>query len=105
MDTAVPQGGGGPYDAGMEARISALEMSALRVEAAVARISDDVAATRREMGDVRKDMSELRKEVVEQGKALARPDGRVTNLPTAIQMILFVLAVFAFGLGRQFWGN
>lgn len=89
----------------MEARVAALEASTLRMEAAVSRIADDVAAIRREMADVRSDMKDLRKEQVEQGKAIARLDGRVMNLPTSIQMILFVPAVFAFGLGRQFWGS
>ena len=94
-----------PYDVGMEARVAAVEASSLRMEGAVTRIADDVAAMRREFSDVRGDMKDLRREQVEQGKAIARLDGRVMNLPTAIQMILFVLAVFAFAIGRQFWGH
>lgn len=60
------------------------------------RIADDVAT-------IRKDLGEIRKDVTDQGKSLARLDGRVGALPTTLQMIGFVLAVLALaGIGRYF---
>ncbi len=92
----LPPNGGGPDDPGMEARVAALESSTRAIEVAVKDIGRDIA-------EMKAGQAELRKEVLDQAKTLARLDGRVSQLPSTLQLIGFVLAVLALaGLSKFF---
>jgi hypothetical protein len=75
-------GGGPPHDDGMEARMSSVEAAIGRIDASLARIE---TTTRK----IELDVAELK--------------GRISQLPTAIQMIGMVLGVLALaGLSAYF---
>lgn len=87
----LPPGGDGPDDPRMEARVAKLEEGLASVSATLARIE--------------KALEDARKEQADQAKALARLDGRVSQLPTTLQLIGFILAVLAIaGVTRVFVG-
>ncbi len=90
-DSNSTSGGDGPYDPRMEARVAKLEENLTALSATLTRIE--------------KAADDIRKEQTEQAKALARMDGRVSQLPTTLQLIGFILAVLAIaGVTRVFVG-
>ena len=116
--SGAPPGGGGPDDPTLTRRVDALEDSMRDVRGILARIEQkqdeflgemkelrrDVTGLTTTSSDLRREAGELRKEQTDQGKTLAELKGRVGNLPTTLQLILFVIAVMAFGVGRSFFG-
>ena len=89
--SSLPPSGQGPDDPDMEARVAKLEEGLIATAATLARIE--------------KSLDDVRKEQADQAKALARLDGRVSQLPTTLQLIGFILAVLAIaGVTRVFVG-
>jgi hypothetical protein len=76
MPDDVTSGGDYPKDAGLEARVSAIEARPDRMEAAIAELRKELQAFRLEFVEFRAEMR-----------------GRLTNIPTTFQ-IAFILAAF-----------
>jgi hypothetical protein len=75
------------------------------MEARVAKLEEGLIATATTLARIEKSLDEVRKEQTDQAKALARLDGRVSQLPTTLQLIGFILAVLAIaGVTRVFVG-
>lgn len=73
------------------------------MEARVAKLEEGLTAMSATLTRIEKSLDDIRKEQVDQAKALARLDGRVSQLPTTLQLILFVLGILAIaGVTRIF---
>jgi hypothetical protein len=75
------------------------------MEARVAKLEDGLMGISTTLARIEKSLEDVRKEQADQAKALARLDGRVSQLPTTLQLIGFILAVLAIaGVTRVFVG-
>jgi hypothetical protein len=79
--------GGGPYDGGMEARVARLEAGLSDIKATLARLEPVLSQVSKDLVDIRT------KDLVELKVAAAKLEGRVSQLPSTIQLLGFVLAV------------
>lgn len=75
----VDSGGDGPHDSDMEVRVAKLEEGFADIKRDTQRLVLDVGNLLSKVDDLAKGQAELR--------------GKVSNLPTTMQLILFVLAV------------
>ena len=78
---------GEPYDGGMEARVSRLEAGLSDIKATLARLEPVLSQVSKDLVDIRT------KDLVELKVAAAKLEGRVSQLPSTIQLLGFVLAV------------
>lgn len=107
-----PGGGGdGPDEPMLTPRVEALERGMDEIRDVLARIEKSQDDSRRDINalkdassELKQSLREIQKKQIDQGEALSELKGRVGNLPTTLQLILFVIAVMAFGFGRQFFG-
>ena len=67
------------------------------VEATVGRSQDDIAAIQRDVAWVRSEVKDLVTSGTKMREDIAELKGRVSQLPSTVQLIGFVLAVLAFG--------
>ncbi len=88
----------------IRAILERIEQKQNEFSAEMKEIRRDMTSLTAASADQRREAGELRKEQIDQGKSLAELKGRVGNLPTTLQLILFVIAVMAFGVGRNFFG-
>ncbi len=88
MEGSLTPEGGGPYDGGMEARVARLEAGLSDIKATLVRLEPVLGQVSRDVGQVSKDLVELK-------VAAAKLDGRVSQLPSTVQLPGFVLAVLA----------
>ena len=110
MEGSFNSEGGGPYGGGMEARVARLETGVSEIKLALARLEpvlgqvskdladfrSDIKDLRSEMKDVKSEIADLRqKDLVELKVAAAKLEGRVSQLPSTVQLLGFVLAVLA----------
>jgi hypothetical protein len=77
----IAPGGGGSYDDPMEARLTRVEDILVRLEPAVGRIDAAVTKLTDSVHKVEIDLAELK--------------GRVSQLPTTLQLLGFIIAIFA----------
>ena len=71
----------------MEARVARLEAGLSDIKATLARLEPVLSQVSRGLADIRS------KDLVELKVAAAKPEGRVSQLPSTIQLLGFVLAV------------
>jgi hypothetical protein len=76
-----------PHDPGMEARVQALED-------AVFGIQSDIKAMRRDIAALVSGLTSLRQDVTKLMIDSARIDGRVSQMPTLIQLVTVVIAIW-----------
>lgn len=81
--------GGGPYGGGMEARVARLEAGLSDIKATLARLEPVLSQMSKDVADIKS------KDLVELKVAAAKLDGRVSQLPSTVQLLGFVLAVLA----------
>jgi hypothetical protein len=79
--------GGGPYDGGMEAHVARLEAGLSDIKAILARLEPVLSQVSKDLVDIRT------KDLVELKAAAAKLEGHVSQLPSTIQLLGFVLAV------------
>lgn len=87
MEGSFNSEGGGPYDGGMEARVARLEAGLSDIKATLARLEPVLSQVSKDLVDIRT------KDLVELKAAAAKLEGRVSQLPSTIQLLGFVLAV------------
>jgi chromosome segregation ATPase len=78
-DPLVPRGSD-PHDSGMEARVQKLE--------------DIVTDIRTELADIRTELKSMRQDLTKLMIDLARVDRRVSQMPTLIQLVTVVIAIW-----------
>ena len=94
MEGSFNSEGGGPYDGGMEARVTRLEAGLSDIKATLARLEPVLSQVSKDLAQVSKDVVDIRtKDLVELKAAAAKLEGRVSQLPSTIQLLGFVLAV------------
>ena len=71
----------------MEARLTA-------VENAVIEIRSEIADIRSEIGDIHSELKAMRQDLTKLLVDLARIDGRVSQMPTLIQLVTIVIAIW-----------
>lgn len=106
-------GGGPPHDPGMEARVSALEASFGDVKAILARLEPTLGRvddrTRKIEAEITSVDGRLRKIETDTfpklGADIAELKGRVSQLPSTIQIIGFVLAVLTLAGLSKYLGH
>jgi hypothetical protein len=76
-----------PHDPGMEARVTALE-------AAVGEILAELRGMRQDMTGLKQDVADLKSTTRKVELDLARMDGRVSQMPTLLQLITVVIAIW-----------
>ena len=81
MEGSFPPEGCGPYDGGMEARVARLEAGVSDIKATLARLEPV--------------LSQVSKDLVELKVAVAKLEGRTSQLPTTVQMLGFIFIVLA----------
>ncbi|MGD9615414.1 MAG: hypothetical protein AB7H90_21125 [Alphaproteobacteria bacterium] len=69
-----------PHDPGMEARVRALE--------------NVVADIRSDLADIRSELKAMRQDITKLAIDVARVDGRVSQMPTLLQLITVVIAIW-----------
>ena len=89
MEGSVAPEGGGPYGGGMEARVARLEAGLSDIKATLARLEPVLSQLSKDVADIKS------KDLVELKVAAAKLDGRVSQLPSTVQLLGFVLAVLA----------
>lgn len=112
MEGSFNSEGGGPYDGGMEARAARLEAGLSDIKATLARLEPALAQISKEFGQVSKDVAQVSKDLVDVKTkdlvnlkvGLAKLEGRVSQLPTTIQMIGFIFAVLAIAGTTRYLG-
>jgi regulator of replication initiation timing len=93
-----------PHDPGMEARVQALEtvvgqilaeMKAIRQELGdLKSIRQDVAGLKQDVSGIKQEVADLRATNLKIQIDLARIDGRVSQMPTLIQLVTVVIAIW-----------
>jgi uncharacterized coiled-coil protein SlyX len=110
LEGSLTPEGGAPYDGGMEARVARLEagvsdikMTLARLEPVLGQMSKELGLLRSDLVDIRSDLKDLRsdvtdlrsKDLVDVKVAVAKLEGRVSQLPTTVQMLGFIFIVLA----------
>ncbi len=94
MEGSLTPEGGGPYDGGVEARVARLETGLSDMKATLARLEPVLSQVSKELGQVSKDLADIKaKDLVELKVAAAKLEGRVSQLPSTVQLLGSVLAV------------
>ncbi len=76
-----------PHDPGMEARVTALE-------AAIGEILAELRAMRQDITGLKQNVADLTSTTRKMELDLARMDGRVSQMPTLLQLITVVVAIW-----------
>jgi hypothetical protein len=76
-----------PHDPGMEARVRALE-------SIVSDIRDDLKAMRQELANLKQDVADLKATMFKVQLDLAEVKGRTSQMPTLIQLVTVVIAIW-----------
>jgi hypothetical protein len=98
----------GPHDPGMEARVTALEsaigevLAELRAKRQditgliqdVTGLKQDVTGLKQDVTGLKQDVTDLKSTTRKMELDLARMDGRVSQMPTLLQLITVVLAIW-----------
>lgn len=96
MEGSFNSDGEGPYGGGMEARVVRLEAGLSDIKATLARLEPVLSQVSKDLGQLSKDVAEIKtKDLVELKVAAAKLEGRVSQLPSTVQLLGFVLAVLA----------
>lgn len=91
MEGSLTPEGGGPYDGDMESRVARLESGVSDIKATLVRLEPV--------------LNRMSKDLVELKVSVAKLGGRVSQLPSTIQMIGFVRAVLAIAGVTRFFGG
>ena len=86
-----------PHDPAMEARIHALEAIIGEVRAELKAMRHDIAdlkMMRQDIASLKQDVGELKATTLKMQIDLARLDGRVSQMPTLLQLITVVVAIW-----------
>lgn len=87
----------------MEARVARLEAGLSDIKATLARLEPMLGQMSKELGQVSKDLTDIKtKDLVELKVAAAKLEGRVSQLPSTVQLLGFVLAVLAIAGATRF---
>ena len=91
----------GPHDPGMEARVTALESAIGEILAELRAMRQDMTALIQDVTGLKQDVTSLKQNVTDLTSTtrkmeldLARMDGRVSQMPTLLQLITVVLAIW-----------
>ena len=103
MEGSFNSEGEGPYGGGMEARVARLEAGMSDIKATLGRLEPVLGQMSKDLGQISKDLGQLSKDVVdiktkdlvELKVAAAKLEERVSQLPSTVQLLGFVLAVLA----------
>ena len=106
-------GGGPPHDPGMEARVSALEASfgdlktiLARLEPTLARVDDRTRKMETDLASMDGRFRKIETDMLPKlGADVAELKGRISQLPSTIQMIGFVLVVLALAGVTRYFGH
>ena len=83
-----------PHDPGMEARVTALEAAVGEILAELRAMRQDMTGLKREMSGLKQEVADLRTTNDKMEIDLARIDGRVSQMPTLIQLVTVVIAIW-----------
>ena len=80
----------------LEAGLSDIKVILARLEPVLSQVSKDVGQVSAEVGQLSKGLADIKtKDLVELKVAAAKLEGRVSQLPSTVQLLGFVLAVLA----------
>jgi regulator of replication initiation timing len=83
-----------PHDPAMEARVTALEAAVGEILTELRAIRQDMAALIQDVTGLKQEVADLRATNVKIQIDLARVDGRVSQMPTLIQLVTVVIAIW-----------
>ncbi len=89
MEGSFNSEGKGPYGGGVEARVARFEAGLSDVKPTLARLEPVLSQVSKDLADIKT------KDLVELKVAAAKLDGRVSQLPSTVQLPGFVRAVLA----------
>ncbi len=90
-----------PHDPGMEARVTALESAIGEILAELRGLRRDMSGIKQDVSGLKQDVTGLKQNVTDLTSTtrkmeldLARMDGRVSQMPTLLQLITVVVAIW-----------
>ena len=83
-----------PHDPGMEARVAKLEEAVREVRTDTKAMRQQIAALATGLDSLRQYVAKLTQDVAKLTVDLARIDGRVSQMPTLLQLITVVIAIW-----------
>jgi hypothetical protein len=83
-----------PHDPGMEARVTALESAVGEILAELRAIRQDMTALMQDVTGLKQNVADLTSTTRKMELDLARMDGRVSQMPTLLQLITVVIAIW-----------
>lgn len=90
----------------LEAGLSDIRATLARLEPVLSQVSSDLTGLKSDVKDLRSDVTDLRsKDLVDLKVAAAKLEGRVSQLPSTVQLLGFVLAVLAIAGVTRYLGG
>lgn len=83
-----------PHDPGMEARVTALESGVGEILAELRAMRQDMTGLKQDVAGLKQNVADLTSTTRKMELDLARMDGRVSQMPTLLQLLTVVIAIW-----------
>ena len=93
-----------PHDPAMEARLQALEAIVAEIRSALADLRSEFKSMRQDISSLKQDVADLKATTLKVQIDLAKIDGRVSQMPTLLQLITAVIAIWGMAFATLRFG-